>query len=194
MRRPLLVVCLSLLVAAGVNAADAPPAAGVPKVGFVFATKPATVRESPEAGAKSVGQVTVGSRLVFRRVVESGAAASWYRVEPPGGVVGWIAAGDVSDKRPGPVAQTKPIVVADSGVGLAKTAGAQTAAARGLSKSATEYAAKNPDFKKAADHFVTLEGFVEKQFDDPHLANGDYNDVDVPQRQTHANTFKAGVK
>ena len=80
------------------------------------------------------------------------------------------------------------------GVSGAGHPGAQTAAARGLSKSATEYAANNPNFKLAADHFVTLEGFVEKQFDDKHLESGDYNDVDVPGRQTHADAFKTGIK
>lgn len=192
MRRLLaLFLSIALLTAVVAVAQDAP---GSPKVGFVFIAKPASIREMPDSAAKEVGKGTVGSRVTFRRVLESGGKVAWYRVQPAGGAEGWVAAADVSDKRPGVLPPSKPIAVTDSGVGLAKAAGAQTAAARGLSKSATEYASNNPDFKKAADHFVTLEGFVEKQFDDKHLESGDYNDVDVPGRQAHADAFKAGVK
>lgn len=186
-----LVLTLAIAFALGA-AAFADDAPGVPKVGFTFAKTSAVVREAPNDGAKEVGKLSAGGRYVFRRVVEPGPA--WYRVEPPGGVVGWVSARDVSDKRPVAPPPGRPIEVKSSGVGMAAAASAQTAAARGLSKAASEYAAKNPDFKKAADHFVTLEGFVEAQFGDKHLENGNYLDVDVPGRIEHAETWKGGVK
>jgi len=193
-RTPILAIALSsLLVAGAVLAADPAPAQpGTAKVGFIFATTSAALRESPNAGSKELGRIPSGARLVYRRIVEPGP--SWYRVEPPGGAPGWISAKDTSDKRPGAVASSKPIPVEDSGVGLAKSSSSQTAAARGLSKAAVEYAADRKTLKKSADEFVTLEHVVEKQFGDPHDSEGNYPDVDVPGRKEHATTFLEGVK
>ena len=165
------------------------------KAGFIFVKGAAPViRETPDASAKSLGNPPVGARLVYRRLIDPGAGATWYFVEHPGGKAGWIAVADTSTTRPTSPPPAKPIKVVDSGVGLATPSSAQTAAARGLSPMAKQYAEKKQDFKVSVDQFLTLESAVDTYFSDPHDEKGNYQDVTVAGRTTKAEQFRSELK
>lgn len=170
--------------------------------GFIFVTPAvgkASLRETPESGARSVGSPPTGARLVYRKLVEVDGKAAWYRVEPPGGLPGWIAARDTSPTRPSALPVSKPMKLIE-GRTAAVGSSSSTTAARGLDGRARGYAASRDELKTAAEQFVTLETEVlalfskAGEFDDKLDATGNYADVDNPVRERRAREFKAGVK
>ena len=167
------------------------------KAGFIYvkpAAAKAVLRETPDAAAKVLAEPPSGTRLVYRRLIDPGIGATWYFVEHPGGKSGWIAVTDTSTTRPTAPPPAKPIKVVDSGVGLATPSSAQTAAARGLSPMAKQYAEKKQDFKVSVDQFLTLESAVDTYFSDPHDEKGNYADVTVAGRKTKAEQFRSELR
>jgi hypothetical protein len=186
--------------------AGSPAWAAVPlerqSAGFVFVTPAAgkaSLLEKPEAGAKAVGSPPTGARLVYRKLVEVEGKAAWYRVEPPAGVAGWIAARDVSLTRPSTLPVSKPMKLIEGRTAVVGSS-SSTSAARGLDGRAREYAASKADLAVAVEQFAALETEVlarfskAGEFDDKLDANGNYADVDNPVRKRKAQEFKAGVK
>lgn len=168
-----------------------------PEAGSVYAASKSTrTYAAPNPTSKLVDSPPSGSRLVYRRVmVGANGAKTWYYVAPPGRAAGWVAAADVAATRPTQPPKAKIIKPLDSGLGVARPTAAQTAAARGLSDSAKQYADKKTELKEAVDQFITLEKTVDVYFDDPHNeADGSYPDVTVPERKKKAEAFKAGLK
>ena len=168
------------------------------EAGFLF-VKPASgaaiIRELPKADARPVSKPPAGLRLVYRKVVESGGTAAWYRVEPPGMRPGWIAARDTSPKRPTPPPPARPITPVESGLYEARPTAAQTAAARGLADSAKKYAEGKQDLKETVNQFLTLEKAVEDYFNDHHHPmDGSYEDVTVEGRKKRAQEFEEGLR
>ncbi len=196
MRAPLSVfAAVSLLALSEPARADVERAAA----GFVFvkpASGKAVLREGPSATAKVVGEPPAGARLVYRKVSEAAGKATWFRVEPPGGTPGWIAAQDTSATRPTAPPPGRPVKIVDSGLGNPRPTSAQTAAARGLADGAKRYASAKQELKASVDQFLTLEQTVEELFLDPHHPEtGAYPDSDPGgTRKAKAAAFRAGLK
>lgn len=152
--------------------------------------------EAPNAASKVVGTQPNGTRLVFRRtMLGADGKVTWYYVAPPGRPAGWVSASEVAANRPGDPPQAKLITPVDSGLATERPTAAQTAAARGLSDSAKQYAEKKTELKDAVNQFLTLEKTVEDYFVDPHSSiDGSYPDVTVPERKKKAEEFKAALK
>jgi hypothetical protein len=168
-----------------------------PEAGSVFAASKSTkTYEAPNTTSKMVDSPPSGTRLVYRRVMlGANGAKTWYYVAPPGRAAGWVAAADTSASRPGEPPAAKIIKPLDSGLSSDRPTAAQTAAARGLSDSAKQYAEKKTELKAAVDQFITLEKTVEDYFVDPHNSvDGSYPDVTVPERKKKAEEFKAALK
>lgn len=184
-----------VMLALGSVAVGAPLPGEQTKAGFIFvkAGNP-VIRESPDASSKPLGTPAAGGRLVYRRLIDPGTGPTWFFVEHPGGKAGWIAVADTSPTRPTAPPPARPIKVLDSGVGLATPSSAQTAAARGLSPAAKNYAEKKQDWKSSVDQFITMEKTVEDYFADPHDANGNYPDETVDGRKKKADQFRAELK
>ncbi len=200
MHEPARFLALTFLVAS--SAATAAVTLERAGSGFIFVTPAvgkASLRETPEAGSKSVGSPPTGARLVYRKLVEIDGKAAWYRVEPPGGIPGWIAASDTSLTRPSTLPVSKPMKLIE-GRTAAVGASSSTSAARGLDGRARDYAASKAELKAATEQFVTLETEVlalfskAGEFDDKLDTNGNYPDLDNPVRKRKADEFKAGVK
>lgn len=185
-------VCISFLVPVLASADTEKPEAG-----SVFAaSKSMRILETADPGGKVLDSPPSGTRLVYRRVlVNASGAKTWYYVAPPGRAAGWVAAADVSATRPTEPPQARIIKPLDSGLATERPTAAQTAAARGLSDSAKQYAEKKTELKAAVDQFITLEKTVEDYFVDPHSSiDGSYPDVTVPERKKKADEFKAALK
>lgn len=188
-------ILVALLLPLGALADTEKPAAGA-----VFAlgkTAPVTkVHEQANSTAKVVGTQPNGTRLVYRRqMLGADGKVTWYYVAPPGRPAGWVAASEVAENRPGAPPVAKIIKPLDSGLATERPTAAQTAAARGLSDSAKQYAEKKTELKAAVDQFITLEKTVEDYFVDPHNSiDGSYPDVTVPERKKKAQEFKAALK
>jgi hypothetical protein len=200
MQESVRLLALSFLFAS--SAATAPLTLERAGAGFIFVTPAvgkASLRETPEAGAKFVGSPPTGARLVYRKLVEVDGRAASYRVEPPGGIAGWIAAGDTSLTRPSTLPVSKPMKLIEGRTAAVGTS-SSTSAARGLDGRARDYAASKDELKTATEQFVTLETEVLAlfsklgEFDDKLDANGNYPDVDNPVRKRKAEEFKAGAK
>lgn len=196
--RPALFLTASILVASSTALAD--DCCEKIEAGFVFvkpASGAAVIREVPDHNAKVVGKPPVGARLVYRKAMEDlQRNYTWYRVEPPGGTPGWIAAADTTRTRPIPPPPGRPLKVVDSGLGAPRPTAAQTAAARGLSDKAQRYANEKPqELKLSVDQFLTMEKAVETLYDDPHnAADGSYPDSDPKgMRKQRAAKFRAEI-
>lgn len=197
MRSSLATTLALVVLASSLIGWTAPLPGEQPKAGFIYvkpAASKAVLRETPDASAKVVAEPPSGTRLVYRRLIDPGTGPTWFFVEHPGGKSGWIAAADTGTTRPTVPPPAKPIKVVDSGVGLATPSSAQTAAARGLSPMAKQYAEKKLDFKTSVDQFLTLETAVEAYFGDPHDEQGNYPDVTVAGRKTKAEQFRTELK
>ena len=188
-------ILAALLLPVGAWADTEKPAAGA-----VFAAgKSAPIAkayETPDPTSKVVGTQPNGTRLVFRRqMLGADGKVTWYYVAPPGRPAGWVSAAEVVETRPGDPPAAKLIKPLDSGLATERPTAAQTAAARGLSDSAKQYAEKKTELKAAVDQFITLEKTVEDYFVDPHNSiDGSYPDVTVPERKKKAEAFKAALQ
>ena len=135
-----------------------------------------------------------GTRLPFRKQMEGPNGITWYFVTPPGRPAGWVKAADITLTRPGETPPPKMIEVIDAGLKAERPSAAQTAAARGLSDQAKQYATEKQDFDKTVNQFLTLETTVEEYFGDKHDEKGDYPDITVEGRKQKAAAFKAALK
>lgn len=184
---------MSFLLVPGLASADSEKA----EAGSVFAASKSTrILATADPAAKVLDSPPSGTRLVYRRVMVSATGTkTWYYVAPPGRAAGWVAASETAATRPEPPPQAKIIKPLDSGLGSERSTPAQTAAARGLSDSAKQYAEKKTELKAAVDQFITLEKTVEDYFLDPHNSiDGSYPDVTVPERIKKADEFKAALR
>lgn len=184
---------LAIVLAPALVSADTEKA----EAGAVFAASKSTrILDAANPAGKVVGSPPSGTRLVYRRVmVGADGKTTWYYVAPPGRPAGWVVASDTAPTKPGNPPVAKIIKPVDSGLTTNSPTAAQTAAARGLSDSAKQYAEKKPELKAVADQFMTLETTVETLFSDPHdPSDGSYPDVTVPERQKNAAALKATVK
>ena len=201
MTKPPRLFALALLLAASPVLAAAVSVERV-VAGFVFVTPAAgkaSLLDKPEAAGKPVGSPPTGARLVYRKLLEVDGKPAWYRVEPPGGTPGWIAAADTSPNRPSTLPATKPMKLIEGRTAAVGSA-SSTSAARGLDGRARSYAATKAELVAATEQFTTLETEVlalfskAGVFDDKLDANGNYADVDNPVRKAKAQEFKAGAK
>lgn len=195
-----LVPVLALAVPTLAHAAADPDRAQAGSLFVAPADGKAELRETADPTSRVIGTATPGARLVYRRVaIDLQNKPSWYRVEPPSGAPGWLAAAETTEKRPTAPPPAKPVKVLDSGLASGEISASPTAAARGLDARARKYG-QQQDLAKSADQFVTLEDFVEKLYLDPHAPDGTYPEEGAAlkpraaTRRAKALQFKRGLK
>ena len=165
--------------------------------GFIYVkASGAALRDAPDESGAVVAKPPVGARLVYRKQMETTAGPQWYFVEPPGQKAGWIAISETSPTRPTAPPPGRPMNLVDSGLGAPRPTAAQTAAARGLSDKAKNYASEKQELKLSVDQFLTLEKAVEDLYGDPHNPkDGSYEDKDPKgMRKSRAAKFQAELK
>ena len=196
MKRVLLASVVVALFAAGEALADKEEV----RTGAIFALNKSAgitmIHEQPDEKSKALAKPPNGTRLPYRKVrLGADLKPTWYFVSPPGKPAGWVKAAHTSETRPGNTAPPKRIELVDSGITSEAPTAAQTAAARGLSPSAKQYAANKQNYKLTVDQFITLEKTVDDYFDDHHdPIEGTYRDVTPEGRKQKAAQFRATVK
>jgi hypothetical protein len=104
-----------------------------PDKGFTYTPRTAYGRSGPSKTAPTVATLSSGGRFLYRSTTRAADGETWFEIAPPGmsGGTAWVPGSELSCRRPVPPPVQRPSKVVDSGVGVARSASAQTAGSRG---------------------------------------------------------------